>query len=554
MPDPIRDRVSQFVGTYATELFATATNILFGRHSAGAGKGEEIAIGETLEVVSGTINVKSSVVDISSRVPYTGATANVALGNNSLSVSGTTNTISTSGSFGFIKTTGQYGTIFTTGSGAEIYTDGEFASIRTNGTSASIQTRFNFILDNGTHLTTLSHAPTAHRAIAFPDASGTVALTSDITGAATNGTNGQALTSDGAGGFGTPVTLGTAATSNTGDFAAALGSNDNYVTDAEKTRIGYISVTQAVDLDTIESDTVTNNAKVSNATHTGEVTGSGVLTVGPTAISNKPTVTLVGTEEVLVNDAGTLKKATVQDIADMGGSDTNGTNGQALTSDGAGGFGTPVTLGTAATSNTGDFAAASHTHVSADITDADPTATPSTVVRRDAAGGAEFASTGAGNALKSQAVGTGKGLWGISSSGAGVVAFSSSGNHAEFGETGDNRGFIANAKAALGWWRGAFKGLLKAANTLTADRTWDLPDKDGTVAMTSDLGTYAPLNHTQSDTAPVSPNAGDTWTHTATGLKYEFYDGFWISNSPITDLTDIRAEIKTLRSITLLGL
>ncbi len=57
-----------------------------------------------------------------------------------------------------------------------------------------------------------------------------------------------------------------------------------------------------------------------NATHTGEVTGSGALTLNPTAISNKVAKTpLAGTEEVLINDAGTLKKTTAQDIADLGG-------------------------------------------------------------------------------------------------------------------------------------------------------------------------------------------------------------------------------------------
>ena len=67
---------------------------------------------------------------------------------------------------------------------------------------------------------------------------------------------------------------------------------------------------------------VANTAKVSNATHTGEVTGSTTLTVNPTAVSNKTSkTTLAGTEEVLINDAGTLKKTTAQGIADLGGGD-----------------------------------------------------------------------------------------------------------------------------------------------------------------------------------------------------------------------------------------
>jgi len=45
------------------------------------------------------------------------------------------------------------------------------------------------------------------------------------------------------------------------------------------TKVGHLTVTQAVDLDTIELDTVTNNGKVTNADHTGEVTGSAALTI-----------------------------------------------------------------------------------------------------------------------------------------------------------------------------------------------------------------------------------------------------------------------------------
>ncbi len=37
-------------------------------------------------------------------------------------------------------------------------------------------------------------------------------------------------------------------------YAGVLGADDNYVTDAEKTKLGYISVTQAVNLDQMETD------------------------------------------------------------------------------------------------------------------------------------------------------------------------------------------------------------------------------------------------------------------------------------------------------------
>ena len=73
----------------------------------------------------------------------------------------------------------------------------------------------------------------------------------------------------------------------------------------------------------MESDTATNNAKVTNASHSGEVTGSGALTVGPTAISNKASVTAAAGMEVLINDAGTLKKVDASDFLSGGGSGLN---------------------------------------------------------------------------------------------------------------------------------------------------------------------------------------------------------------------------------------
>ncbi len=63
----------------------------------------------------------------------------------------------------------------------------------------------------------------------------------------------------------------------------------------DSTKVNFITVTQAVDLDTMESDIATNNAKISyteaaavasntakvtNATHTGDVTGDTALTIG----------------------------------------------------------------------------------------------------------------------------------------------------------------------------------------------------------------------------------------------------------------------------------
>jgi hypothetical protein len=100
------------------------------------------------------------------------------------------------------------------------------------------------------------------------------------------------------------------------------GATNKFATASEKTKLGFISVTQSVDLDTIESDTATNNAKVTNATHTGDVTGSGALTIDPTAITGKTLVTAVGTDYALISDtsdSGNLKKCLVSDFAGGGG-------------------------------------------------------------------------------------------------------------------------------------------------------------------------------------------------------------------------------------------
>lgn len=113
----------------------------------------------------------------------------------------------------------------------------------------------------------------------------------------------------------------TGAVTLTSDDISDAGQTNKWATAAEKTKLGHISVTQAVDLDTMESDIATNNAKVSNATHTGEVTGSGALTVDKTAITNKTTVTVDGADYVLISDAsdsGNLKKVLASDLTGGG--------------------------------------------------------------------------------------------------------------------------------------------------------------------------------------------------------------------------------------------
>ena len=55
---------------------------------------------------------------------------------------------------------------------------------------------------------------------------------------------------------------------------------------AHATKLGHITITQAVDLDTLETAVAANTAKVTNATHTGDVTGATALTIGANKVTN----------------------------------------------------------------------------------------------------------------------------------------------------------------------------------------------------------------------------------------------------------------------------
>jgi len=100
--------------------------------------------------------------------------------------------------------------------------------------------------------------------------------------------------------------------STTMDVNSSDGTNVT-LTEADATFAGVMPAAKF-------NEVTANNAKVTNATHTGEVTGSGALTVDSTAISNKSSVTAAAGMEVLVNDAGTLKKADASDFLGGGGS------------------------------------------------------------------------------------------------------------------------------------------------------------------------------------------------------------------------------------------
>jgi len=153
------------------------------------------------------------------------------------------------------------------------------------------------------------------------------------------------------------VTAGADATTN--DIADSL--NKRYVTDANLTTLSNTSGTNTGDQDLSNFETTTqlntrdtnnrdrtnhtgtqlastisdfqttvsansnvtaNTAKVTNATHTGEVTGATTLTLDKTAITNKSSATVASGDLLLIadiNDSNNLKQVTAQSIADLGG-------------------------------------------------------------------------------------------------------------------------------------------------------------------------------------------------------------------------------------------
>jgi hypothetical protein len=115
-------------------------------------------------------------------------------------------------------------------------------------------------------------------------------------------------------------------------------TTNKFSTSAQLAKVDYITVTQAVDLDTMESDILTNNAKVTNATHTGDATGSTALTLASVAITGKASATPESGDKLIfsdTSDSGNLKSCDFDDLG-VGGSSSiavyqdqkaSGTNG-----------------------------------------------------------------------------------------------------------------------------------------------------------------------------------------------------------------------------------
>jgi hypothetical protein len=116
-----------------------------------------------------------------------------------------------------------------------------------------------------------------------------------------------------------------AAPAGTGDMLAATYDPTTVAGDAfdadnhvyNNTTSGLTATDTQAAIDEVEGRVDTNDAKVTNATHTGDVTGSEALSIDKTAITGKTTVTGVSGDFVLItdtSDSDNLKKVNLSDL------------------------------------------------------------------------------------------------------------------------------------------------------------------------------------------------------------------------------------------------
>jgi hypothetical protein len=122
-----------------------------------------------------------------------------------------------------------------------------------------------------------------------------------------------------------------------------------------------------------------------------------------------------------------------------------------------------------------------------------------------------------------------EGVAGFSNNGIGVGAISTNGdallvettagtNHAKFGNADIDQSFVARVKGAFGWIRGSFTGRIHPPDTLTADRTYTLPNDSGTVALTNPSSGSQTFSGTQAFSSTTRPTSSGTGTPAATSL------------------------------------
>jgi len=149
------------------------------------------------------------------------------------------------------------------------------------------------------------------------------------------------------------------------------------------------------------------------------------------------------------------------------------------------------------------FPPASHTHVSADITNASEGgngADDAGKLVKFAGGGSLFASQ---VSAYIEDLG-GPALIADSLNGTSLVVYATNADlFTQFAGTGNNNAFVARVDGAFGWVRGAYTSRIKAASTLTGNHTATLPDASGTVALTSDFNNANVVAAIEEDPAAI---------------------------------------------------
>jgi hypothetical protein len=117
------------------------------------------------------------------------------------------------------------------------------------------------------------------------------------------------------------------AVDKTGDWTGTLDTYDASALLSRSNHTGTQTASTISDFDTEVSNNTSvaaNTLKVTNATHTGDVTGSSALTISSTAITGKTTATAAPGDYVLIADisaGNALRKALVSDFQDGTGTD-----------------------------------------------------------------------------------------------------------------------------------------------------------------------------------------------------------------------------------------
>jgi len=136
------------------------------------------------------------------------------------------------------------------------------------------------------------HATTGHNHDGTTGGGTKIPMASGVSGTLPVANGGTAATSASA----ARTALGVAIGSNVQAYTSVLGATTASFLTAQNTKVNFITVTQAVDLDTMESNIATNNGKATNVTQTitltGDVTGGGTGTFAATVVDDSHTHTV----------------------------------------------------------------------------------------------------------------------------------------------------------------------------------------------------------------------------------------------------------------------